>query len=205
MPPRDPSPPPAAEVTARLGRAGAPAPGRGPALRCFVALQPDAAALERLDGLAAEQHARLPAARRMRRENLHLTLAFIGPLDPLRARRLAARLAAEAPTPFDWSLATLGAFAGARVLWVGGADARLDALAARARALLDALGVGYDRKPFVAHVTLLRNVPREAGRVAEQRVEPPILWHAAAPVLLESRPEPGGVRYLPVAAEAGDG
>ncbi len=207
MPPRDPSPPPAPEVTARHGRAGAPAPGRGrggPTLRWFVALQPDEAALERLDGLAGEQHSRFPAARRMRRDNLHLTLAFIGALDPVRARQLAARLAAEPPAPFDWSLGVLGAFAGARVLWVGGADARLDELAARARALLDTLGVRYDRKPFVAHVTLLRNVPREAGRVVPQRVEPPILWRAAAPVLLESRSEPGGVRYLPVAAGAGE-
>lgn len=190
------------------GSANAAEPGRLAAaqtIRCFVALQPDEAALQRLDRLAAEQHTRFPAARRMRRENLHLTLAFIGALDAGRAREVAARLAAEPPAPFDWPLETVGAFAGARVLWVGGADARLDALAARARALLDGLDVRFDRKPFVAHVTLLRNVPRHAAGDSAQRLEPPILWHAGAPVLLESRTDSNGVRYLPVAAQAGNG
>lgn len=187
-------------------RNATPAPvAASPSIRCFVALQPDGAALERLDRLAHEEHARLPAARRMRRENLHLTLAFIGALDAERAREVAARLAAEPPTLFDWSLDTVGAFGGARVLWVGGADAQLDALAAWARRLLDGLDVQYDRRPFVAHVTLLRNVPRETARHAARRLEPPIAWHAGAPVLLESRSGSNGVRYLPVAAGAADG
>ena len=185
-----------------------PKPGReaaSPTVRCFVALQPDQDALERLDRLAREEHARVPTARRMRRENLHLTLAFIGALDAGRAREVAARLAAGPPAPFDWSLAAVGAFAGARVLWVGGADVQLDALAARVRALLDELDVRFDRKPFVAHVTLLRDVPRDAARVAARRIEPPIRWHAGAPVLLESRNDSNGVRYLPVAAPSGNG
>ncbi len=118
-----------------------------PALRCFVALQPDQAALERLDRLADEQHARFPMARRMRRENLHLTLAFIGALQAERARQVAARLAVEEPSPFDWSLDELGAFAGARVLWVGGAEAQLEALALPF-AYLHARGGGISLKVF---------------------------------------------------------
>ena len=62
-------------------RAPGPRPGKEASLsrtRCFVALQPDEAALDRLDRLAGEEHARFPSARRVRRENLHLTLAFIG-------------------------------------------------------------------------------------------------------------------------------
>jgi 2'-5' RNA ligase len=71
--------------------------------------------------------------------------------------------------------------------------------------MLDALDMRFDRKPFVAHVTLLRDVPRDAAGDAVRRVEPPILWHAVAPVLLESRTDSHGVRYLPVAAEPGNG
>lgn len=190
------------------GRVRPQAPGRGnapPAIRCFVALQPDQAALDRLDQLACEQQARFPSARRMRRENLHLTLAFIGALDADRARQVAARLAAEPTAPVEWSLDSVGAFAAARVLWVGGNDARLEALAARSRRLLDDLGVPFDRKPFVAHVTLLRNVPREAAREAIRRLEPPIAWHAGPPVLLESSAGAEGIRYLPVRAQPGNG
>jgi len=190
----------------RPGRAQEPARGSAlAAIRCFVALQPDDAAFDRLDRLAREQQARFPAARRMRRENLHLTLAFIGALDADRARQVAATLAAERTAPFDWSLDSVGAFAAARVLWVGGNDARLDALAAQSRRLLDDLGVPFDRKPFVAHVTLLRNVPREAARDATGRLEPPIAWHAGAPVLLESRAGADGIRYLPVVVQPGNG
>ena len=85
------------------------------------------------------------------------------------------------------------------MLWVGGTDARLEALAARVRRLLDELGVPFDRKPFVAHVTLLRDVPRHAASDAARRLEPPVSWHAGAPVLLESSGDSNGIRYLPVA------
>ena len=176
-----------------------------PTIRCFVALQPDEAARERLDQLAREQQARFPAARRMRRENVHLTLAFIGALEAELAQQVAARLAAEPFAPFDWTLDAIGAFAGARVLWAGGSSAQLEALAARARRLLDDLTVPFDRKPFVAHVTLLRNVPREAARDAAHAIEPPILWHAGAPVLLESRIDVQGLRYTPVMVRADNG
>jgi 2'-5' RNA ligase len=179
--------------------------GRAPTIRCFVALQPDEAARERLDQLAREQQAHFPAARRMRRENVHLTLAFIGALEANLAQQVAARLAAEPFAPFDWTLNAIGAFAGARVLWAGGSDAQLEALAARARCLLDDLNVPFDRKPFVAHVTLLRNVPREAARVAAHAIEPPILWHAGGPVLLESRADVQGLRYVPVMVRADNG
>ena len=191
---------------ARGQRAGRGASGATPAtIRCFIALQPDEAARERLDRLAREQHARFPSARRMRPENIHLTLAFIGALDAELARQVAARLAAEAGTPFAWSLDAVGAFAGARALWAGGSDPQLDALAERSRRLLDELGVRFDRKPFVAHVTLLRNVPRDGARDAARRIEPPILWRAGGAVLLESQADANGVRYVPVAAQAGSG
>jgi len=175
----------------------------GTTIRCFVALQPDAAARDRLDALASAQHSRFPNARRIRRDNLHLTLAFIGALDAGIARSVARHLAAQTAEPFDWTLGDLGVFGRARVLWVGGADARLDALAARIRALLDALDVHYDRKPFVAHVTLLRKLPRDASREAALKVEPPILWRAAAPVLLQSKTDTEGTHYAPVEAAAG--
>jgi RNA 2',3'-cyclic 3'-phosphodiesterase len=188
------------------GKRGLSAPGRpsGPeaasTVRCFVAVQPDEAARGRLDRLAGEQHACFPSARRMRRENLHLTLAFIGALPRELALQVAARLAAEPSDEFDWALDATGAFGGARVLWVGGSSEALQALAERSRRLLDELGVRYDRKPFVAHVTLLRQVPRESARLATGPVEPPIVWHVSAPVLLQSTTDGDGIRYTPLAA-----
>jgi len=186
-----------------LRRTRPDSPAAASMVRCFVALQPDAAALEELDRLAREQNTRFAKARRMRRENLHLTLAFIGALPREIAQRVAARLAAEPAGAFDWELDAIGAFGGARVLWAGGTSAALHALAERSRRVLDELAVRYDRKPFVAHVTLLRNVPREAARLAAGPIEPPIRWHAGAPVLLQSTTDANGTRYTPLAAGNG--
>lgn len=172
-------------------------------MRCFVALWPDDAARGRLDALAHALHERWPHTRRMRRPNLHLTLAFIGELDEDRASNVAAQLAVLAVEPFAWTLEATGAFDGARVLWAGGAaDVRLDALAARVRALLDGLRVHYDRKPFAAHVTLLRNLRRADAAGASAAIEPPIAWQVGQPVLVRSITDDAGTRYVTVEAPA---
>jgi 2'-5' RNA ligase len=139
----------------------------------------------------------------MRRENLHLTLAFVGSLPCEIARRLAARLAALPAEAFDWMLDEVGAFGGARVLWAGGSSPPLQALADRSRRLLDELAVPFDRKPFVPHVTLLRKLPRDALRQAGGPIEPPIAWRVGAPVLLVSATGAQGTRYT--AMSAGNG
>ena len=168
-------------------------------MRCFVALWPDAAARARLAALADEQGTLHRGARAMRAENLHLTLAFIGELDEPRARAAAqAVVRLEAP-PFVWTLERLGVFARARVLWAGGPRCEaLEALATRVRAALDALAIAYDRKPFAAHATLLRNLPRSAAHTAASPIAPPIVWRAARPVLLRSATEAGRLRYVEV-------
>ncbi len=175
-------------------------------MRCFVALQPDDDTREQLDRLAHEQRTRLPAARPMRRENHHLTLAFIGGLDDAMGTQIAARLATETVEPFDWWLCEFGAFEGARVLWAGGAtSAALDALAKQTRRFLDQLAVRYDRKRFVPHVTLLRKVPRSATKGLSMPIEPPIRWRVRPPILLQSCTDARGTRYLPVGIPATGG
>jgi 2'-5' RNA ligase len=192
----------------RAGGLSAAAPrqaGIRSTIRCFVALLPDEAARDRLDQLAQQQQARFAAARRMRRENFHLTLAFIGALETAVARRVAARLATETFEAFDWALDALGAFGRARVLWAGGVDARLEALACRARGLLETLDVPHDRKPFVAHVTLLRKLPRVTAGPVTTPIAPPILWQVSPPVLLQSTTDRHGARYTPLPARGEHG
>jgi 2'-5' RNA ligase len=177
-------------------------------MRCFVALWPDDAARERLAAVAREQQRRFPRARAMRAENLHLTLAFIGELDEARAARVAAALGALPFEPFEWTLDAVGAFDRARVLWASGPDcAPLAALAQRVRALLDELHVRYDRKPFVAHVTLLRDLARDDARRAATTIAPPVAWRADRPQLLQSVRRDGQQRYerfVPAITEGAD-
>jgi 2'-5' RNA ligase len=173
-------------------------------MRCFVALWPDEPARERLDELARELHQHFPAARRMRSTNLHLTLAFIGELDTTIAQQVAQRLSELETHRFIWLLDRCGAFGAARVLWTGGADdARLSELAARVRALLDEMKVRYDRKPFVPHVTLLRNLPRALTQdAAASRIDPAISWEVDRAVLVQSQTGERGTRYVAVDASA---
>lgn len=128
-------------------------------MRCFVAAWPDHATRQSFEQLLATLRTQVPAARSMQARNMHLTLAFIGELDSAAAIRLAPSVDDLALPPFDWTLDCLGWFPRARVAWAGGpTNGALEASVNAVRAQLDALGVAYDRKSFVAHVTLFRDV-----------------------------------------------
>ena len=74
----------------------------------------------------------------MQPRNLHLTLAFIGPLDDAAAALVAGASGGLVQDAFEWSIDALGWFARARVAWAGGSsNSQLDAAAACARAQLD--------------------------------------------------------------------
>mgnify|MGYP001104469974 FL=1 len=121
---------------------------------------------------------------------------FIGELPDARGAEVAAACAALPPLGCDWALTEIGFFARPRVLWAGGAlSDELAAIAASARGLLDRMNVGYDRKPFVPHVTLLRDVKRFDGPRA---IAPPIAWPIREVGLFRSGRDEAGARYFRV-------
>ena len=162
-------------------------------LRCFVALWPDPPARDELDALASRLQREHAGSRRMQGDELHLTLAFIGPLEEEPARRVADMLQRINMDPFCWTLDRCDGFDRARILWAGGQnEPRLTALAQAVRQGLDELTVGYDHKPFSAHVTLLRNV-RHACAL---RLDTPIDWRVTQPRLVISEQDTiGKARY----------
>ena len=172
-------------------------------MRCFVACWPDDATRSRLDDVARAAFGRNPLARRVRPENLHLTLAFIGELPQSMACEVCRAMAELTITPFTWCIDRLGRFDRANIVWAGGADeSRLSELADRVRTGLRALEVRFDRKPFAAHVTLLRDLPAPRGALepgqAIESIEPiePIGWPIGAARLLASERDADGlVRY----------
>jgi 2'-5' RNA ligase len=177
-------------------------PGSGAAAsqqRVFVALWPPPAVRTRLSQVAEDLAQRIASARRVEPSNLHLTVAFIGPLRSDRVVEVAQRLVACAESEFDWLIDRVGHFEGARVVWAGGPRcAPLLALAARVRALIDAMRIDYDPKPFAPHVTLLRDVPRRLA--SDSLIDPAIEWPCRGPNLVRSEQGSGGVVYTPVAA-----
>jgi 2'-5' RNA ligase len=166
-------------------------------MRCFIAAWPGDAARERCRALIEEVRAHADHGRVMRAENLHLTFAFIGNLEDAIAGRVAAACTALASEPCDLMLDEVGLFRRPRVLWAGGpTSAAVDALAQRARALLDQMQIAYDRKPFVPHVTLLRDVRRYDGA---RVIAPPIAWPIPELALYRSGRDALGARYDRVA------
>jgi 2'-5' RNA ligase len=165
-------------------------------MRCFIAAWPQPvtrAALQRQIDTAARH---VGSARAMRPRNLHLTAAFIGSLDVATAARVAGVFSTSDLRPFDWTIDTLGWFPRARVAWAGGpGTASLASTVAQVRGLLDDLGVSYDRKPFVPHVTLFRDVRQFAysGPLAE-----PIPWLTDHVALYAAARDEHGAVYLPV-------
>ena len=94
--------------------------------------------------------------------NLHLTLAFLGEVDAFRVDDAAAAMqrACEGRGPIEAELGELGAFGSGRrvVLWQGvESGGSLEGLASELRDELDRAGLSYDAKPFLPHVTLMRN------------------------------------------------
>jgi 2'-5' RNA ligase len=133
-------------------------------IRLFVALAlPDEVA----DGLAMLQ-AGVPGARWSTRDQLHLTLRFIGEVDGRDAAAIDdALIAIDAPR-FELALKGVGEFGGKnpRALWAGVRDPQpVKFLARKIETALQRIGLPADERKFVPHVTFahLRASPR--GRV----------------------------------------
>jgi len=102
--------------------------------------------------------------------NLHLTLKFLGGVEPDRLEAVAAALADVAPArpAFELVMRGLGAFPSPtrpRVVWAGVRDgAEVVQLASAVEEALAGLGFPPEGRPFSSHVTL--------GRVREPQRDP---------------------------------
>jgi len=153
-------------------------------MRCFVAV-PVADAVRDLLVRVQETLRRADAAVKwVERENLHLTLKFLGELDEGRVDALKGLLAAEAARwrPMTLRYAGIGTFPEGgvpRVVWAGatGDVERLAGLASAVERHAEAVGVPRERHPFVAHLTIGRvksdrNVKRLLAAIEPQRQVP---------------------------------
>jgi len=147
-----------------------------------------------------------------REDGLHLTVRFLGDVDPSRRPVLDAawREAAKGTGPLTLRVAgasVLPTSARPRVVWLNVSDetpdGRLSRLAGRVEAAARALGFPHEDRPFAAHVTLAR--ARRGGRASA----PPVLrvgdlgaFVADRLVLFRSELSPGGSRYFEEASYA---
>lgn len=179
-------------------------------MRLFVALEIPHAVRREVGRRMARLRDRLPRARWVDSEILHLTLLFFGQVDAEGVPGLAAALrgAFAKHPPLELRLEGGGTFPPrrpARVAWVGmETPADLVALQADATAAaVESIGFAPEDRPFHPHVTLARCEPFWPREAAEKfaagfpgAVGPP--WVADHGVLFESKLSPKGPRYRPV-------
>jgi 2'-5' RNA ligase len=167
-----------------------------------------AAAVERLRPLA-------PGVAWVARDNVHLTLKFLGNVDTAQLGEIERALAgaALARTAFDLDIDGLGAFPTRmrpRVLWAGAGagGAEATALAVGVDEALAALGFPRESRPFAVHVTLGRVREPHANPRLAQALEASVPFgcqHVARVSLVRSELSPRGARYTELAALPLDG
>ncbi|MDI6872923.1 RNA 2',3'-cyclic phosphodiesterase [Candidatus Solincola sp.] len=135
----------------------------GERIRLFVALDLPEEVRERIVTAARKHAGLLPQARWVRKENLHLTLKFIGEYPGRKVEKLVTIVEGETAKkePFTASLRGCGGFPSpgrARVIWVGmeKGEKEAAALAAELDAGLAKAGVKRETRPFRGHLTLAR-------------------------------------------------
>lgn len=175
-------------------------------MRCFLAVeipQPQKAAV--MAGLA-KLKGKLPAARWVRPEGLHITLKFLGERQESQAAFFMdtlGKLLTGAPAEVRVSLSGGGFFPSAsrpRVAWLGGIAPGLEKWAEASEEAAALMGVARETRLFSLHVTLARlERPWPEGaceyflrEVASWQLDP---FVAREVVLFESTLLPGGAVY----------
>ena len=132
-------------------------------MRLFVALVPPAAVLDEIAAEINRLRSAAPELRWAKRDQWHLTLAFLGEVEERRTPGLAERLgrAAHRHDAFDLSFSGGGRFSHS-ILWVGvrGDRDRLRALAGSVAAAARRAGVDLVDRPYRPHLTLARSRAR---------------------------------------------
>jgi RNA 2',3'-cyclic 3'-phosphodiesterase len=155
-------------------------------------------ALESMRAFAPPEELRL-----IEPERWHLTLQFLGSVEPERIQEIlaACALTAQAMEAFEIVFAGIGAFRSARaatVVWIGvqAGGTELSALAERLMAHTERLGFERERRAYRAHLTIARSKqPRELSALLARVNVPPTAMKVSALTLFRSHPGPAGAHY----------
>lgn len=173
----------------------------GERIRAFVAVLPPESAAREMERLLGRMRP-LARCRWATREQLHITLRFLGELPPAAVDRIRLGLAEVSVDPFEIELNRAGAFpnlARPRALWLAGdrGAAELTDLARRVNDALFALGIAREERPFQPHLTLARSdgAPPPQDLLEALRGVPSFSWRCTGFSMMRSRLTPGGAVY----------
>jgi 2'-5' RNA ligase len=172
-------------------------------MRLFIAILLDEPVKDALCQVRDRLRAAAESGRMTRRENLHLTLAFLGEVPPSRIQAIRRCMEAAAGPAFDLELRGVGRFRrdGGDIWWMGAAlpPALLDLSRGLNAGLRDA-GFPLEDRELRPHLTLGREIrlPRAFDRAA---LEAPALLQPVRRIhLMQSDRVKGVLTYTPLLA-----
>jgi 2'-5' RNA ligase len=167
----------------------------GEAIRAFIAVELPAELVKRLkDFQAGLSPARLRCVKWVDPGSIHLTLKFLGNVDPgrLEAVKEAAAAALRSQRPFQLTTGSTGFFPGpqrARIFWLGleGDIAELGRLQQSIDRAMANLDFQSENRPFTAHLTLarLREGCSGAERLEFAGLVRPAVFEPGPPVMVQ--------------------
>ena len=178
-------------------------------MRAFIAIDLPETLRSSLGQCQAFFRPSAPGARWVRPEGIHLTLKFLGEVEPVTLEKIKESLkTAGRFEPFRVEIIGFGFFPDARrpkVFWAGvEAGPGLAELAGHVEGAMASLGFPPEERPFRPHLTLARfREPRPQpalAKVLEQQTELTLgAFDACEFFLFESRLSPGGAEYVKIA------
>ena len=133
-------------------------------IRLFTAIDIPADIQDRLYDMSRE----IKGARSVPRQQLHLTLKFIGEVPKDKLQAIQGALAAVSAAPFTLALQGLGRFPArgpARIVWAGcRAESRLLQLFSALEETLEPLAIAREEREYSPHITIARlKIPTPAA------------------------------------------
>ena len=171
-------------------------------MRLFLALNLDFATRNAVLAAQAELKTRSVSGNFTVPENLHLTLAFLGEVEPLRKKELLSLLEFSPEGPLSLVLSGMGVFprGSEGLYWIGTRpDSLLRDLVRELRKRLAAAGFPFDPKPFSPHLTIGREVSLRPEWIGKPLPAFPDRTFVPSRIsLMESLREDGKLVYLEV-------
>jgi 2'-5' RNA ligase len=161
--------------------------------RLFFALWPDDKIRQELIRLRRSLQPQVKEFRWVPPHNFHVTLVFLGNIDPNSAASIKQSVESIAAKPFELVFDRVSYWNKPKAVCLTCRQQPAPELMRLVEALGLAVahcGVQTDAKPYTPHITLARKAPAFIEQCCE-----PIVWRAESFCLVESCNEPGGVYY----------
>jgi 2'-5' RNA ligase len=160
--------------------------------RLFFALWPDEAIQKKLHTTVTSLHKK-HGARQVPRQNIHMTLQFLGDVPESVMPCLAEAASEVHGQPFSLNINKLIHRERQRMIWAVPSETPevLRNLATSLGKQLEQCGVQTEKRPYLAHITLVRKLSRLPRPVELS----PLQWDVEEFCLVESAPQSTGAVY----------